>query len=455
MIKNLPLAALGISAILVVGTIFLLIWNKPIFVIYMQFAFSCFMRFLYNELHFPDAIKYFSDFLTIILLIQVILQFRRTKTLNIRKPLFFIILFLLASIVSILLNKISLIFFIWGIRVNFRFFVFFLACTIFLKQSDIDKLINFMFILLPINFILVIFQYFILGNRDDYIGGLYGTMQGCNSELVLYLTIVMIITIIFYIYNKIGNRKIFTYLLMICLIGVLAELKIIFFVLPLFIFIIFILSFPNKRAILISIAGVGLLIISLPLFLFLYPNWSNFFSVDQILHYISDANYGSNVSTSLNRMSAGSYIMQNILINPIQKLFGIGLGNANVFLSIPSRFYQRYHELNYIYFLYSFLLIEIGIIGLIIYCLFFASIIYESIRIRKKMKTNDNYYYCYICFLLSLFVFQMIIYNVVLNMDGSTIIYFIMSIPFIMEKEMYERNISLTNNRIFSRQSKT
>ena len=440
MINNLPLAGLSFAAILIIGCIFLLILDKPLLVIYTQLIFCCFMRFLISHLYFPDFIKYFTDFLTVVLFVQIVLQFNKTKTLNIRKPLFFIILFLIFGIFSTAYNGTSLIFFFWGIRVYFKFFIFFLACTIFLKKKDINSLANFLLKILPLHAALVIFQFFILGYNDDNVGGLFGSQKGCNSEMNLYLTAVATITIVFYVYKKIEFKEFTFNSIVICGIAAISELKIIFIIYLFVLLIIIFLSFPNKRAIKISIVGVFILLISIPYFMYLYPNWAEVFTdIERTRYEFFEIRYAG--GNSLQRLTAGAYISQNLLTTPMKKLFGIGLGNASVFLNVSSSFFSRYEELRYYWFVYSLMLIEIGIVGLITYCLFFLSIIYESIRIKKKLM-EENILYCYISLIISIIVFPLLIYNPSMNMEGALIFFFALSFPFIMEKEIYEKSIA-------------
>ena len=441
MIKSLPLAGLGISAILVVGCIFLLLLDKPLLVIYTQLIYCCFMRFFISYLHFPDLIKYFSDFLTVVLFVQIVLQLNKTKTLNIRKPMLFIILLLMVGIFSTAYNGASLIFFIWGMRTYFKFFIFFLACTIFLKQVDIDRLINFLLKIFPLQLGLVIFQYFILGYSDDYVGGLFGSQKGCNAEMNLYLLAVSIVTIIFYVYRKIELRNFILNSIGVCSIAALSELKIIFIIYLFVLLVTIILSFPNNRAMTISIVGVFILLMIIPVFMILYPNWAEVFTdIRRVRYELFEIRYEGPNTNSLSRLSAGTYISHNLLTTPMQKLFGIGFGNASTFLNISSSFFTRYEELRYNWFSYSLMLIEIGIIGLIIYCLFFLSIIFDSFRIKRKLNEN-RLFYCYISFIVSMIVFPLLVYNPSLNMDAAFIFFFLLSFPFILEKETYESSI--------------
>jgi len=398
------------------------------------------MRFLITQIHLPFIIRYLSDYLSIILFLQIVLHFNKTKYLNIRKPLSFIILFLLIGVFSTLYNGNGLIFFIWGLRSYFRFFVFFLACTIFLKKENIDKLLKFLLILLPINFFLSLFQYQFLGLRNDNVGGTFGIEQGCNGEMNTFLTVVITITIVYYIYKKYNSFQLIANISMVVIIASISELKFTIIIIGIITFIIFILSFPNYRAIKLAIISCCIIIVGGFILLSLYPSWIDMFGT------LSDAIYHTAIvyarEGSLGRLTAGPYLLQNILTEPYQKLIGIGLGNADKFLTFTSTFFNRYEDLEYNFFTYSLMLVEVGLIGLISYCLFFISILYDSLRIRKKIN-QDFSFYCIISFILSLMVFQLIIYNTSMYLDCSFIIFFTLSFPFIIERETIENKIIL------------
>ena len=441
MINTIPVAVLVVVGLLAGGSIFLLLWNKPVLVIYIQFGYCCFMRWLISDLHFPVVIKYLSDFLTIVLFLQVILKFNTTKNINVRKPMIFIILFIILGIFSTAFNSASLLFYIWGARVYLRFYVFFLACVIFLKREDIDKLVNFLLKLLPVNTVVSLFQYKVMGYEDDYVGGLFGSEKGCNAEMTLYLTLITIILVVFYLTKKTDLWYTLINILMIMLISAISELKILFIILFLVVLISFFIMFPNRRAVTILIVSSVVIVVSFIFFLILYPNWVEMYSTSLgIYEHSVGGNYAG--VGSLGRFTAGSYIFQNLLTETSQKLFGIGFGNADKFLTFSSQYYRRYEVLQYDLFAYSLILIEIGVIGLVIYCFFFVITSYESVRIRKKINI-DHSWYCYVCFIVSVIVFVLLVYNQAMQMDAAFLIFFPISFPFILEKENYEAGINI------------
>ena len=447
--RSLILSGAGILALLLGILVVLLIWNKPVLVIYIQLAYCCFMRFLITQLRFPEFIKYMSDFLTIILLIQIILKFHKTKTLNIRKPLFFIVLFTAVSVFSTLFNRASFIFFFWGARSYFRFFVFFLACTIFLKTENIDRLLKFLLALLPVNTVLALYQFFVMGLADDFVGGLFGTSAGCNAEMYMYLISVCLVTIVYYVKNKMSIYSLISNIAMAGIISSVSELKIVFLVLPFILIAVFIFTFPNKRAITMFVMTMSLLIVTFAIFLVLYPEWvGDLSSFSGFMEHTVEDKYAGEYS--LGRFTAGPFIFQNILTTIPQKLFGVGFGNADSFLFFESDAFMRYAFLAYELFTYSLLLFEIGIVGLVFYCLFFLSLLFESLRIKRKIKPAYSSY-CMITLIISMLIFQFIVYNQSMYMDCAFICFFLLAFPFILEKESYEHDLisvklSLDNN---------
>lgn len=440
MFGNVILLCFTILAVIIGIVLFFLIWNKPVLVIYIQLIYCCFMRVLISHLHFPEVIKFASDFFAIILFLQIILQFKKAKTLNIRKPFFFIILFFIIVVISLVINRSSIIFFALGFRVYFRLFVFFMACTIFLRREDIDKLMKFLLTILPVNSLVVFVQFFLMGFRDDYVGGLFGTQKGCNIESNLFLTIVTIITLIYYVNKKISLFHCVASILQISIIASLSELKILYFSIAIILFLIFFLTFPNARIIIISFFCFFVLIFGLIVLMVVYPHWDNMLTnFGAFVKETAGGSYGA--ADTLGRTTAGPYILRNILMEPVHKIFGIGPGYGDRYLAMESSFFSRYKVLAYFYFAYTIILIETGLIGLAIYCLFFLSIIYESLRIAKKLKNNVNYY-CHISLIGAFFVFPLILYDQSMFYDAAFIMFFLLSFPFIMEKDAYENTKS-------------
>ena len=444
MITNFLLAGILISGLLIFIFTTFLIWNKPVLIIYLQLGFCYFSRFLVHQIGLPDPLKYLSDYLTMILLLQIFLHFTKTKNLNIRKPLLFFVIYAAVAVISTVYNRSSLLFFFWGMRLNFRFFIFFFACVIFLRKDDIDKLIKFQLYLLPVNMAIILFQYFVQGLRFDFLGGLFGNQESCNSELNLYMFLMATITIVFYAIKKI-NLFLFTInIAMVSLTAALSELKILYVVIPFIVFVAFIFYFPNTRIIKAGFIIVLLLISSFSILLIVYPHWRvQLSTIEDIIFNTAKTEY--NHAFSLSRMTAGPYLFQNVLTIPSQRLLGIGFGNAGNFLNFESSFFIRYGMLNYDIFHYAYILAEIGIIGLAAYCIFFMSISYESIRI-KRIINYESGFYCCISFIVSLLVLVFIVYHPSMYMDGAFIFYFPLTFPFIIEKELNEGNLILKYN---------
>ena len=221
------------------------IWNKPILLIYCQIFMVCTMRFIYSETPVPSSIRYLTDVITIILFFQTFLQMRKNinKT-NLRIPLLLCAVFAVSTIVSFFLSGQSIISYLWGVRVLFRFYVFFFACAIFLRKDDIKRITNMLFWLLPINVLASSFQYFVQGYTFDFNGGLFGMEIGCNAEMNMYLVQLIIFAFAMYLQNQFTLKKLILVLGMSLYIAALSELKVLFFEIPLRGYVLFIWRLP-------------------------------------------------------------------------------------------------------------------------------------------------------------------------------------------------------------------
>ena len=100
-----------------------------------------------------------------------------------------IIFSLYAIFLQIFIYKNDLILFIYSFRTIFRFYSFLLVCSVVLNESDYRTIFSVLKYVNVLNFIIVLFEYFLLGYRNDNIGGIFGTDVGCNSDINVFLLI--------------------------------------------------------------------------------------------------------------------------------------------------------------------------------------------------------------------------------------------------------------------------
>ena len=399
------------------------------YVFALPFAFS----FLIDLLHIPSFIKYTIDFALALLLLLMYLNKRRvdySKIAGIMKSIGF---FLLVTLVGFLLEYQSIVYYVWGLRNNVRFFLFFVACALMMKRENADSCMQLMDSLFYINCIVSLYQVFILRVHQDHVGGIFGSTRGCNA----YTNIYFIIIVTWHMLRYINKEETLPRFMIKCglalVIAAFAELKIFFLEFVLLTVIVILITKFSVRKIWIIVGAIVGVNIGVQLIAILFPHFADWFNVDKILEYASsDAGYSA--SQDVNRLTAVTISWKRFLETWPQKLFGLGLGNCDyssnfAFLTTP--FYEKYRHLNYIWFSTSFLFLETGILGLATYVYFFICV-YRAAKTVEKNGTQ-NIVYCQLARVMALMAPVLIIYNSSLRMECAYMFFFVLALPFVRQ----------------------
>ena len=302
--------------------------------------------------------------------------------------------FFLTGFIGFLLNKGSLIMFIWGTRYYFRFYIFFFLCIYFFDIHDIEEFFVFIFEKLSIfNLFLIVLQY-AAGRYGDQIGGMFGTTAGCNAALNIYVFLQLAYAVSKTLYNKGKLRFLMYSLISAFLASAIAELKILYFEIAI-IFTVAILFSSMKKKIKIILICVMAMPIALNFMAYFSENSLQFiFDIQNLLWYNNDIGYGS--EDAVNRLSAFQIITNQVFKNNILKqLIGVGLGNANKinFLDLNSAIYSAHWALRYDWFTHAMVFIEMGWIGVVLYEAFYGYTIAFCIRQFKISQELKKYYF--------------------------------------------------------------
>lgn len=385
---------------------------------------------LINSLHVPGIIMYIADILLVFLITYSI-----TKRVRIGKEVKNIknitIIYILILSFSYILNYQDILYFIVGFRNVFRFFFFFFLCTIYLTESDIVLFLKSLDFIFYINAIVMIIQYSVFGLKQDYLGGIFGTHQGCNGPLNIFLVVIVSYSVLAYMNRKERlNNLIIKCGLALVLAG-LAELKyfyIEFLIIAVFAFLT--TRFTLRKLGLIFLSFLGLAIgISIIDKLF---GMGYVFNVDFI---IKDSTTGGYTSTGdLNRGSFIPEIESNFLDSVEKKMFGLGLGNceSGTFFTNATPFYLKYGVLHYDWFASMHTFLEQGWFGLIFYGLFFLMIAFSTFKISKKYYVDS--FYIKLSYLYVILFFLVFFYNQTIRQDIAYLMAFCLSIPFVLRK---------------------
>ena len=422
----------------------IVIKKSPKIIICFQVLYVCLYRLL-MWFGFPSTLSYFTDVLTSILLINIIQRpsAYRKHSNKIKPVLVCYFLLVIIGVFTALINGCNLLQVLWSIRNYYRFLVFFIACICFLKIEDIMQIFRKLDSLFVLNLIVVVVQYFIFQYKGDYLGGIFGVVQGAN----VYTNVFLIIATTFALSSWMNkNKKIMNVLFIIagsCLVATLSELKFFFVELIAIYFIVLLLCKKDLKhflkACIVIVIGIILLMNFLPVLYKLYPNFENFFRFDFIF---ATHEQGYSMSGDLDRLSAINSIIDKVFRNDTLKTwFGIGLGNAEYSSSqlLVSKFYLQYGYLHYNWFSHAFMMIEGGFIGLFLYVGTFLSVIVHGLREMKKnvgnncFQKNINVYIT--STVVAILCIAIMIYNQSLRTEAAYLIYFILSITYVIPNQ--------------------
>lgn len=419
--------------------------NKKI--IYIILYITLFSSLLIEIIPSFSILRYIPDFLIIFsIFFSLKKKKKHTKTHLIN---FFIINYLIIVILSAILNTVKITLFFWALRNSFRFIFFFYLCKENLNIEDIRRIINELYKIHYFNFILVLIQYFIFKYKGDYLGGIFGTSQGCNGFMNIFLIITTSLAISKFLSLKKDSKKNFNtglnfifIVITSILISAMSELKVFFLELLLILLVCFCsYKFSIKKLVIIFfIILIGIMGIRITIKLF--PNFEKFFSsITEIMKYSNST--GDNNRYIIGRSSFYYQINKNFFNNSnIKQIIGNGFGSAEMssnFAFLNSDFYNAYSSYEYRNLSSAMIYIETGLTGLISYIFIYISIIFYTILSSRRIKKSDCYILKSIVIISILLIFN-IFYNSTSRRDISYLSFLLLSFsPIIISyKEMNE-----------------
>lgn len=386
------------------------------------------LAFLLQFLKLPDIVKYTLDVAWVAVLIA--LFFRKQVLLKKEVAPFAVftgLLFLFAFVVY-LFNFQSIFYFLWGTRNNFRIYIAFLAYATFFQEEDAHFMLKFVDVLFWINLAVTFVQFFILGYKQDYLGGIFGVERGCNGYSIVLFALVLSKSLLSYMN---GQEKTLTCVLKCgaaLIISALAELKFLFVIFVLiFVLAALLTKFSLRKFILIIIAAV--LFVAASSILSALFGENNNISLGRIWELVTASNYAT--AEDLGRFTAIPTISNTILTDIPSKLFGMGLGNCDTsaFAICNTPFFQANENLHYTWFSSAFLFLETGYIGLILNLSFYG--LCFALALKYMQRGNSNKLFCQIAIIISILCVLLTFYNATLRKEVAYIAYFALALPFI------------------------
>lgn len=319
-------------------------------------------------------------------------------------------------------------YFLWGFRNYFRFYVAFLAFAAFLDERETDGYFRLLEALFWVNVLVSLFQYAVLGYKQDYLGGIFGVSRGCNSNTLVFFSLVLIRSVLQMLNGQKTMGACMLQLVAASVIAAMAELKMFFLILVVIFGMAMLLTKFSWKKMILAVILVLCLFFGSTILVDVFGS-SNDLSLENIMRLILSKSYST--ANDLGRLSAIPILSRTILAEPLDQLVGLGLGNCDTsaFAICNTPFYQSHGHLNYTWFSTAFLFLETGYIGLTLYALFFA-VCLAAAMLRLKRKTG-NRLHCQIGVIMAVLCMALMIYNSSLRTDIGYIAYFGLALPFV------------------------
>ena len=328
----------------------------------------------------------------------------------------------------------------WGVRNNFRFYAVFFAVISFLSYDDADMIFKLFDFLFWINFAVSLLQYFVFGYKQDSLGGIFGVEHGANAYTIIFLLIVLSKSLISYMSKQESMLSCFSKCGAALFIVALAELKA-FFV---FFFIVVILcsiltSFSWRKLIIIMLLAIAAILAS-ALLTSLF-GFESSLSLQNIWKLATQKNYSA--QGTINRLSAIPVLAKTLLTDFWNRLFGLGLGNCDTssFKIFNTPFYENYGHLRYSWFSCAILFLETGYLGIMIFLAFF---VFCYLLSNKQLKSGScKPVYCQLAMVMSVMCVIFTFYNSSLRTEAAYMVYFVLALPFIDNKNSESANTAI------------
>lgn len=328
------------------------------------------------------------------------------------------------------------IWYLWGIRNNFRFFAGFFAFAALLDREDADRCFRFLDGLFWVHIALCLVQFFLLGIRQDYLGGIFGLDRGDNAAYsILFFSVYLSRWMLAMMNGQAGLAACAVRCAAALMVAALAELFGFFLIFAMLLLLSGVLTrFSWRKCLLLLGAGAAFFACS-ALLLELFGEGSRL-TPQIILRRLFAENYATD--EDLGRLTAIPTLSRTLMRLPRQQLFGLGLGNCDTsaFALCTSDFYRQYSHLHYTWFLSAFLFLETGYVGLGLYLALFLTCLFRALGERKR--PGAHLLYSQMGVLAAALCMVLTFYNSALRSEAGYMAWFALALPWMGRRQSGE-----------------
>lgn len=328
----------------------------------------------------------------------------------------------------------SVLYFLWGFRNNFRLYGAFFAFCAFLTPEDGEGYLGKLHTLFRVNIPVTLCQFLLLGKSGDYLGGIFGTEQGCNAYTNIFFCIIVTRSLVRFLDGMEAGKECVKTCFWALFLAALAELK--FFFLEFGVIAVLAVCFSgfSRRKVGVLLGSALGILAGAVLLGVLFPNFRGWFSLSWLLDAAgSDRGYTS--SGDLNRLNCIGKINQWFFREPLQRIFGLGLGNCETsgfpFLNTP--FYRAWGRIHYTWMSTSFWYLEGGAVGLVFFFGFFILVYFAAARLEPKRRGMEKCH-CRMARILACVCCMIGVYNASLRTEAAYMTYFVLALPFLQQR---------------------
>lgn len=333
-----------------------------------------------------------SEIIQIIPDIALIVLLFKKNTFNFSKainyigkiPFIFLLLFLIIGSISAIINLVPFTSYLWLLHYYIRYWILLICVISIFNRKDVVKSKLILYKAAIINIILCIIQN-IMGITGDDLGG---TFAGGNSEIALLIIAVTIIGSTDYANKILSLSKALFILIGFFLIAILGEIKFLYFMIPITICISYMLcrSFSIKQILILIL----ITILFVPIMKFALSIYYN----DDYINFVFDAKAMQNElrtahnfkENGMNRSTTIEITSKYILNNEFELTLGKGIGNGAASSLFQSETFSKYKDYNYQVFTPSYIMVETGAIGFLLYCSIYGYFLVYFIKYYYKYK---------------------------------------------------------------------
>ena len=409
--------------------------SQPGWLCWLIIVFPFFFGTANGLLGLPWGIRYLIDGAWFLLLLTMIAYRRSLPRSHAGSLIAWVLLFLLYTALAWLPRYQSGLYYLWGVRNNFRFYGAFFAFCIFLSGSDAEDYFRLFDRLFWVNFLVSMVQFAFFGKKGDNLGGLFGTETGGNGYTNIFFCIILTRAVILYLEKRTSFSTCAGKFAAAMVVAALAEMKFFFAEAVLIIALAVLLTDFSWRKVWILAGGLAGIFAGAALLVEIFPDFAGFFTGRWLWqNAVSDAGYTS--SGDMNRLNAMAVSNELFLKNGWLRLFGLGLGNCETssfaFLNTP--FFESFGDLHYTWMSYAMLYLECGWVGLVFYYGFFLLVYFRAGKIARRGGERQRAD-CLIACIMAVLCMVIAIYNSSLRTEGGYMAYFVLAVPFAACKE--------------------